>query len=114
MRYISIIIFLISILSVNAQVDKCGNSITDAGENCNNCPQDVACRENEACINNRCTVVKKESNLGLILLSIIIIGLATAITALIYILKKKKDYGLIGRKKEGSKAEIENFYKGAV
>ncbi|MBU1120323.1 DUF4382 domain-containing protein, partial [Candidatus Micrarchaeota archaeon] len=34
----------------------CGNAEIDAGENCSNCPADIACDANQLCCNESCTV----------------------------------------------------------
>ncbi|MEK6934959.1 MAG: hypothetical protein AABW46_03705, partial [Nanoarchaeota archaeon] len=40
------------------QGELCGNELIDDGENCDNCPQDVTCGENEVCQEGQCITEK--------------------------------------------------------
>ncbi|MBI2668091.1 hypothetical protein HYX17_04985 [Candidatus Woesearchaeota archaeon] len=97
--------------------EKCGNNIVDVGENCASCPNDVVCKEDEICINQKCTI-EKESNIAVILIVISIILLLAIIIAFYLHKKKQHELGLTEpRLNETQKmklvppADIEDFYK---
>jgi len=68
-------------------VEKCGNDIVDAGENCKNCPEDVKCAADEECKEGVCAkVVPPKAKLTWlwIALGVLVIGIV------VYLATKKK------------------------
>lgn len=70
--------------------DLCGNTNIDAGETCNNCPQDVVCGEGETCSNGLCQ--KEESNKRLIIGIVVGIILLIGIILGLYFYTKNRPY----------------------
>ena len=107
-----------SIIEQQTNGPECGNSIIDETENCENCPQDVVCGENEVCVDKVC-MPKKPSKAKLILtialISLIISGIS--FTAYIFTTKRRKVYRDFAEaetlnkvKKEKPAADIHDFY----
>lgn len=66
----------------------CGNNLVDAGEDCESCPNDVMCKDNESCINKLCTVMGKKSNWPIIAGILALVAIITVVVVLLY--QKKK------------------------
>ena len=69
----------------------CGDDSIDVGENCENCPNDVKCREGEICKEGKCTL---EEKVNVKLIGLIIGGLISTIAIIslaIHYLQKKKN-----------------------
>ncbi len=41
----------------------CGNLIIDENETCSSCPEDVICKDNEECINDKCIIKQQENKI---------------------------------------------------
>lgn len=85
-------------------IPECGNSIIDQGENCENCPEDVSCLEDEVCYNKRCII--KEKSLFIFILPFLLILLLFIILVIALVLISKRKRVFIFKKKEVIKPKL--------
>ncbi len=84
-------------------IPECGNGIMDQGENCENCPEDVQCLEDEICYEGRCVIEKKPMFLFVSPFLIILLLFIILVIALIFIFKRKNIF--IFKEKEVIKSQ---------
>ena len=80
-----------STVVLDSQESLCGNNLVDAGEDCESCPNDVICKDNESCINKLCTVMGKKSNLPMIAGILALVAIITVAVVLLYQKKKSNE-----------------------
>ncbi len=85
----------------------CGNGIREENEDCGNCPEDVKCAANAECVNGKCTVVEKKSDLKWLVLPLIIFGsvVVLVVAGIIFVKKYNLNLFKIFKKKISEKKE---------
>lgn len=88
-----VIALLVLLLLIPASYAICGDSIIQAEETCENCPQDVICNSYESCVNEVCQQNITQNNSKFIYITIFVIIILTLLIITLYSLHKRKQYG---------------------
>jgi len=108
-----------SLIEEQTEEQKCGNGIIEEGEDCENCPEDVQCAENEVCDAGVCIPKKPSSTKIFLVLGAIILAIGAAGFAVYKVSSKKSERQLFsepesldkGDHKERPSVDVHDIYE---